>query len=46
MLIVFFFVFGYLFLLGNLYMDGNILVWDKFIEFGFFGVCIKVREFR
>ena len=31
---------------GNLYMDGNILVWDKPIEPGLFGVCIKVREFR
>ena len=27
-------------------MDGNILVWDKPIEPGLFGVCIKVREFR
>jgi len=32
--------------LGNLYMDDNVLVWDKPVAPGFYGVCIKVREFR
>jgi hypothetical protein len=31
---------------GSLYMDENVLVWDKPLEPGFYGVCIKVREFR
>ncbi len=29
-----------------LYMDENVLVWDKPIEPGLYGVCIKVREVR
>lgn len=26
-------------------MDDNVLVWDRFIEVGIYGFCIKVREF-
>jgi len=31
---------------GNLYMDDNVLVWDKPIEPGIYGICIKIREYR
>ena len=31
---------------GNIYMDENVLVWDKPLQPGFYGVCVKVREFR
>ena len=31
---------------GDVYMDDNVLVWDRPIEAGIYGFCIKVREFR
>jgi len=31
---------------GDVYMDDNVLVWDRPIEAGVYGFCIKVREFR
>jgi hypothetical protein len=37
---------GYSYPPGDLYMDDNVLVWDKPIEPGIYGFCIKVREFR
>lgn len=31
---------------GELYMDHNILVWDKPVSPGVYALCVKVREFR
>ena len=31
---------------GELYMDHNILVWDKPVSPGIYALCVKVREFR